>query len=139
MGAGIYPNLVNKGPIVMVSINYRLGPFGFFSTRQMTAPGNWAISDWIEALNWVQRYISFFGGDPNRVTIGGQSSGAEAVSTLTLTPLAKSMSRSNSNSNMDILQTFSNSQFTSLEVHLEQLSCHIPRKQDQPVSNYPLN
>ncbi|CAD44141.1 Carboxylic ester hydrolase [Caenorhabditis elegans] len=91
MGAGIYPNLVNKGPIVMVSINYRLGPFGFFSTRQMTAPGNWAISDWIEALNWVQRYISFFGGDPNRVTIGGQSSGAEAVSTLTLTPLAKNL------------------------------------------------
>ncbi|KAF1749299.1 hypothetical protein GCK72_025766 [Caenorhabditis remanei] len=91
MGAGIYPNLVYKGPIVMVSMNYRLGPFGFFSTRDAMAPGNWAISDWIEGLNWVQRYISFFGGDPTRVTIGGQSSGAEAVSTLTLTPLAKSL------------------------------------------------
>ncbi|CAI5454427.1 unnamed protein product [Caenorhabditis angaria] len=91
MGAGIYPNLVNKGNIILVTINYRLGPFGFFSTRETMAPGNWAISDWIEGLNWVQRYITFFGGDPSRVTIGGQSSGAEAVSILTLTSLAKGL------------------------------------------------
>ncbi|CAD6187279.1 unnamed protein product [Caenorhabditis auriculariae] len=88
MGAGMYPNLINPGKIVLVSINYRLGPFGFFSTRDSMASGNWAISDWVEALNWVQRYISFFGGDPKTVTIGGQSSGGEAVSALSLTPLA---------------------------------------------------
>uniref|UniRef100_A0A8R1DHY6 Carboxylic ester hydrolase n=1 Tax=Caenorhabditis japonica TaxID=281687 RepID=A0A8R1DHY6_CAEJA len=91
LGEGLFPNLVNKGNIVLVSINYRLGPFGFFTTRDAMAPGNWAVSDWIEALNWVQRYIVYFGGDPARVTIGGQSSGAEAVSVLTLTPLAKTL------------------------------------------------
>uniref|UniRef100_A0A8R1I1K0 Carboxylic ester hydrolase n=1 Tax=Caenorhabditis japonica TaxID=281687 RepID=A0A8R1I1K0_CAEJA len=91
MGAGVYPNLVNKGNIVLVTMNYRLGPFGFFSTRDGMARGNWAISDWIEGLNWVQRYIGYFGGDPSKVTIGGQSSGAEAVSVLTMTPLAKSL------------------------------------------------
>lgn len=91
MGAGIYPNLVYKGLMILVSFNYRLGPWGFFSTRDAMARGNWAISDWIQALNWVQAYIGFFGGDPRRVTIGGQSSGAEAVSVLTLSPAAKGL------------------------------------------------
>ena len=84
-GSGIYPNLVNRGPLVMVSINYRLGPFGrssaifsrissiwgFFTSREDTIPGNFAISDMIESLNWAKRYISFFGGDPGRITIDG--------------------------------------------------------------------
>ncbi|CAB3400822.1 unnamed protein product [Caenorhabditis bovis] len=91
MGGDIYPNLVNKGNIVMVTINYRLGPFGFFTTREAMAPGNFAVSDWLEALRWVQKYIRFFGGDPKRVTVGGQSSGAEAVSVLSLTPEAKGL------------------------------------------------
>ena len=86
---GIFPNLVNRGPIIMVSMNYRVGPFGFFTTRDSTASGNWATSDWIESLNWVNRYISFFGGDPKRITIGGQSAGAESVSAITMTPLSK--------------------------------------------------
>ncbi|CAL2040581.1 unnamed protein product [Caenorhabditis brenneri] len=91
MDQGIFPNLVNRGPIIMVSMNYRVGPFGFFTTRDSVAPGNWATSDWIEALNWVNRYISFFGGDPKRITIGGQSAGAESVSAITLTPFSKSL------------------------------------------------
>ncbi|CAI5454428.1 unnamed protein product [Caenorhabditis angaria] len=91
IGDGVLPNLVEKGNIIVASINYRLGPFGFFTTRESTAPGNWAISDWIEGLNWIQRYIEFFGGDATRVTIGGQSSGAEAVSILSLTDQANGL------------------------------------------------
>ncbi|PAV73602.1 hypothetical protein WR25_00782 [Diploscapter pachys] len=90
-GPGIYSNLVNRGPLVMVSINYRLGPFGFFTSREDTIPGNFAISDMIESLNWAKRYISFFGGDPSRITICGQSSGGESISTLTLSPAARGL------------------------------------------------
>ncbi|CAI4229962.1 unnamed protein product [Auanema sp. JU1783] len=90
VGPGIYPTLVDKG-LILVTFNYRLGPFGFFSTRDTIAPGNFAISDCIEALKWVQRYISNFGGDPKRVTVGGHSSGAEAVSFLSLTNAAKGL------------------------------------------------
>uniref|UniRef100_A0A914V565 Carboxylic ester hydrolase n=1 Tax=Plectus sambesii TaxID=2011161 RepID=A0A914V565_9BILA len=49
------------------------------------------ILDQIEALNWVKRYVSYFGGDPNAVTIDGQSAGAESISFLTLSPLTKGL------------------------------------------------
>uniref|UniRef100_A0A914V394 Carboxylic ester hydrolase n=1 Tax=Plectus sambesii TaxID=2011161 RepID=A0A914V394_9BILA len=87
---GALSNLVNRGMIV-VSINYRLGPFGFYSTRDSTIPGNMALLDMIEALNWVKRYISYFGGDPDQITVAGESSGAEGVSLLTLSPLSRGM------------------------------------------------
>lgn len=64
---------------------------GFFSSRDATVPGNMAVLDWIEALNWVRRYIRYFGGDPNRITIAGHSAGSEAVSFLTLSPLSRSL------------------------------------------------
>ncbi|PAV82753.1 hypothetical protein WR25_24708 isoform C [Diploscapter pachys] len=50
----------------------------FFTSKDDTIPGNYAISDMTEALQWTKRYIKFFGGDPNRITICGQSSGAES-------------------------------------------------------------
>ncbi|PAV86585.1 hypothetical protein WR25_12987 [Diploscapter pachys] len=90
-GEDLFKGFINKGPLVFVTINYRLGPMGFFTTRDPSAPGNLAISDWVEGLNWIHRYIKFFGGNANRLTIGGQSSGGEAVSTLSLTPVAKGL------------------------------------------------
>lgn len=56
MADGIYDNLVNRGPMLLVSIAYRLGAFGFFTTRDPAAPGNFAMSDWIVGLQWVQRF-----------------------------------------------------------------------------------
>jgi carboxylesterase type B len=77
--------------VVLVTINYRLGPFGFLSTGDAAAPGNAAIWDQIEALKWVQKNIRYFGGDPNRVTIFGESAGGFAVGALVVTNKAKGL------------------------------------------------
>ena len=64
--------------VVVVSLNYRLGPFGFLAHPALTAEsahhssGNYGLLDQIEALKWVQRNISKFGGDPGKVTIFGE-------------------------------------------------------------------
>ena len=83
--------------IVFVSINYRVGVFGFLAHPELTkesgygASGNYALLDMIAALKWVKENIAAFGGDPNQVTIAGQSAGAFAVSHLCATPLAKGL------------------------------------------------
>ena len=80
--------------LVVVTINYRLGVFGFFAYPELTAEsehhssGNYALLDQIAALQWVKRDIAGFGGDPNRVTIWGQSAGAFSVNDLLASPLA---------------------------------------------------
>ncbi|CAJ0585344.1 unnamed protein product, partial [Mesorhabditis spiculigera] len=90
-GESMYRNLINKGQLIIVSFNYRVGPLGFLTTRTKDAPGNGGISDAVEALNWVQRYIGFFGGDPRRVTVGGHSAGSEATSFVSLSPKASGL------------------------------------------------
>lgn len=85
-------NLARTG-LVVVTINYRVGIFGFFADPQLTAEsqhhssGNYGLLDQIAALQWVRRNIQGFGGDPSRVTIWGQSAGAMSVEALTLSPL----------------------------------------------------
>lgn len=80
------PNYLLEEDVVLVVAQYRLGPLGFLSTDTSDIPGNAAILDAILALRWVQSYIRNFGGDPNRVTIFGQSAGAGLVSLLILSP-----------------------------------------------------
>lgn len=88
-------NLAARG-IVVVTINYRLGLFGFLTTPELAAeaarehepPGNYGLQDMIAALQWVQRNIAAFGGDPDAITVGGQSAGAMAVHDLIVSPLA---------------------------------------------------
>ena len=86
-------NLAKTG-LVIVTINYRVGIFGFFASPQLSAEsphhtsGNYGLMDQIAALRWVRRNIRAFGGDPNRVTIWGQSAGAWSVEALTLSPRA---------------------------------------------------
>jgi para-nitrobenzyl esterase len=85
-----------KRGIVFVSINYRVGPFGFManpelSKEQNNASGNYGILDQIAALQWVQKNIAAFGGDPGRVTIAGQSAGSISVNALLASPLAKGL------------------------------------------------
>ena len=88
--------LAKKG-LVVVTINYRVGIFGFLAHPELTresghqASGNYALLDQIAALKWVQRNIAQFGGDPNNVTIDGQSAGGAAVHDLTASPLARGL------------------------------------------------
>ncbi|XP_076988596.1 carboxylesterase 5A [Tamandua tetradactyla] len=77
--------------VLVVTIQYRLGIFGFFSTGDQHAPGNWAFMDQLAALSWVQENIEFFGGDPDSVTIFGASAGAISVSSLVLSPMASGL------------------------------------------------
>ncbi|XP_030646661.1 carboxylesterase 3 isoform X2 [Chanos chanos] len=77
--------------IVVVVIQYRLGILGYLSTGDKHAQGNWGFLDQLAALKWVQENIESFGGDPNSVTIAGESAGAISASMLTLSPLAKGL------------------------------------------------
>lgn len=88
--------LARRG-VVLVSINYRLGALGFMAHPELSAEsphassGNYAILDQIAALKWVRDNISGFGGDPNNVTIFGESAGGTSVFALTATPLSKGL------------------------------------------------
>src|SRR5689334_10613350 len=88
--------LARKGAVI-VTINYRLGIFGFFAHPALSAEsghhasGNYALLDQIAALQWVQKNIAAFGGDPARVTIFGESAGSWAVNVLMASPLAKEL------------------------------------------------
>lgn len=75
--------------VVLVSINYRLGLFGFLNAEIEGASGNQGLKDQVLALKWVQKNIRAFGGDPDRVTIFGESAGAISVSHLTMSPMGK--------------------------------------------------
>ena len=83
--------------VVVVTIAYRLGPFGFLAHPELTAEsarkssGNYGLLDQIAALEWIQRNIAAFGGDRDRVTIAGQSAGAMSVSMLMASPRAKGL------------------------------------------------
>ena len=88
--------LAEKGAVV-VTFNYRLGAFGFLAHPGLAAEsphrasGNYGLLDQIAALQWVQRNISQFGGDPRRVTIFGESAGGTSVGVLMTSPLAKGL------------------------------------------------
>ncbi len=88
--------LAGKG-VVVVSMNYRLGIFGFYSHPELTkesehhASGNYGLMDQLEALRWVHKNIEAFGGDPNKVTIFGESAGSFAVSAQMASPLAQGL------------------------------------------------
>ncbi|KZT58011.1 alpha/beta-hydrolase [Calocera cornea HHB12733] len=80
--------LASRGDVVVITINYRLSTLGFFSLPDGKTNGSYGISDAVTALQWVQQYISAFGGDPARVTISGQSAGAASVRLLLGSPPA---------------------------------------------------
>ncbi|XP_072286091.1 bile salt-activated lipase-like [Pyxicephalus adspersus] len=78
--------LALRGNVIVVTFNYRLGPLGFLSTGDANAPGNYGLWDQHMAIAWVKRNIAAFGGNPNNITIFGESAGAASVSLQTLTP-----------------------------------------------------
>ncbi|KAM4553442.1 carboxylesterase 3 [Fundulus diaphanus] len=77
--------------VVTVIVQYRLGILGFLSTGDEHARGNWGLLDQLAALRWVQENIETFGGDPQSVTIAGESAGGISASILTLSPQAKGL------------------------------------------------
>ena len=82
--------------VVLVTINYRLGVFGFLATADLAkeangSSGNYGLLDMVAALHWVKDNIKSFGGDPNNVTIFGESAGSFAVSTLMASPMAQGL------------------------------------------------
>jgi hypothetical protein len=88
--------LARKG-LVLVSLNYRTGVFGFLAHRALAAEspqrsaGNYGILDVIEALRWIKRNIGAFGGDPNRVTVFGESAGASMLDMVLISPLSEGL------------------------------------------------
>lgn len=89
-------SMATKG-IVAVTVNYRLGPFGFMAHPELSkesshkASGNYGLLDQHAALKWVRQNIAAFGGDPNRVTIAGESAGSISVSAQMASPLSKNL------------------------------------------------
>ncbi len=100
-GSGSFPGTSGvqfaKHGVVLVSLNYRLGRFGFFAfpalrgERPEETKGNYAYMDQIAALEWVKRNIAAFGGDPNNVTIFGFSAGGVSVHSLLASPMARGL------------------------------------------------
>nr|CAI5868612.1 unnamed protein product [Callosobruchus analis] len=91
---------VNFGPyflmeeeVILVSFNYRVGPYGFLSTGDDFVSGNAGLKDQNLALKWVNQYISYFGGDPTKITIFGQSAGSASCAYHIMSPLSKGLFR----------------------------------------------
>lgn len=88
--------LIQHG-VLLVTVNYRLGVFGFFAHPELTAKserhasGNWGLMDQIAALRWVHDNVAAFGGDPNNVTVFGQSAGAQDTSLLMASSLTRGL------------------------------------------------
>uniref|UniRef100_A0A1B0GHN1 Carboxylic ester hydrolase n=1 Tax=Lutzomyia longipalpis TaxID=7200 RepID=A0A1B0GHN1_LUTLO len=83
------PDHIVDDNVVMVTINYRLGALGFLSTGDHHATGNYGLKDAVMALRWIRDNIANFGGDPDNVTIFGESAGGAAVHYLLLSPSAR--------------------------------------------------
>ncbi len=96
--AGGGPDWLSRyGRVVVVSISYRLGIFGYFALPALSressrhVSGNYGLLDQIAALRWVQRNIGAFGGDARRVTVFGESAGAQSVVSLLVSPLSRGL------------------------------------------------
>uniref|UniRef100_A0A6I8MXN7 Carboxylic ester hydrolase n=1 Tax=Ornithorhynchus anatinus TaxID=9258 RepID=A0A6I8MXN7_ORNAN len=83
--------IATRGNVIVVTFNYRVGPLGFLSTGDSNLPGNLGLKDQHMAIAWVKRNIAAFGGDPNKITIFGESAGGASVSLQTLSPYNKGL------------------------------------------------
>uniref|UniRef100_A0A3Q3SPY9 Carboxylic ester hydrolase n=1 Tax=Mastacembelus armatus TaxID=205130 RepID=A0A3Q3SPY9_9TELE len=95
LGNSLYDGkeLADRGDVIVVTVNYRVGTLGFLSTGDARLPGNYGLWDQHAAISWVHRNIEAFGGNPDNITIFGQSSGAASVSFQMLSPHSKGLFR----------------------------------------------
>ncbi|XP_041754185.1 bile salt-activated lipase-like [Coregonus clupeaformis] len=100
MGANFLDNylydgeeIANRGNVIVVTLGYRVGTLGFLSSGDASGPGNYGLWDQHAAIAWVNRNIRAFGGDPNNITVFGESAGAASVSFQTLSPHNKGLIR----------------------------------------------
>ncbi|XP_055477331.1 carboxylesterase 3 isoform X3 [Psammomys obesus] len=132
--------LAAYGDVVVVTVQYRLGVFGFLSTGDKHMPGNQGLLDVVAALRWVQGNIAPFGGDPNCVTIFGNSAGAMVVSFLVLSPMSaglfhRAISQSGVINNLmkemdvrPVAQSFASSMACSSESPAELVQCLLQKE-----------
>jgi carboxylesterase type B len=95
-GSGKNPNtdgtmLASRGDVVVVSVNYRVSTLGWLPFDDGVHNGNYGLGDIVTALEWVSKHIAYFGGDPSKVTIFGESAGAMLVRALLASPKAKGL------------------------------------------------
>lgn len=92
--SGLGPHFLVEHGVLVVTMNYRLGVLGHLCLDTDDVPGNADLKDQVQALRWVRENIESFGGDPAKVTLGGQSSGGVSASWLTTLPATKGLIRS---------------------------------------------
>lgn len=85
------PDYFLEHDVVLVSLNYRLAPFGYLSTLTDDMPGNVALSDIQKSLEWIQQYIRYFNGNPDQVTLLGQAGGATLIHALSISGKVKAL------------------------------------------------
>ncbi|GLD70156.1 bile salt-activated lipase-like protein [Lates japonicus] len=95
LGDSLYDGkeMADRGGVIVVTVNYRVGTLGFLSTGDARLPGNYGLWDQHAAISWVRRNIEAFGGNPDNMTIFGQSAGAASVSYQMLSPYNKGLFR----------------------------------------------
>ncbi|XP_013878248.1 bile salt-activated lipase isoform X1 [Austrofundulus limnaeus] len=95
LGDSLYDGkeMADRGGVIVVTVNYRVGTLGFLSTGDSRLPGNYGLWDQHAAISWVRRNIRGFGGNPDNLTIFGQSAGAASVSFQMLSPYSKGLFR----------------------------------------------
>jgi len=96
--------------VVMVTIQYRLGLFGYFSTGDSNAPGNLGLWDQKQALEWLKENVAAFGGNPKRITLWGQNAGAASVGALSISPLTRDLFRQSIEMSGSMVAGWANSQ-----------------------------
>lgn len=95
LGDSLYDGkeMADRGGVIVVTVNYRVGTLGFLSSGDQRLPGNYGLWDQHAAISWVRRNIAAFGGHPDNITVFGQSAGAASVSYQTLSPYNKGLFR----------------------------------------------
>ncbi|KAM8760686.1 bile salt-activated lipase-like [Acanthopagrus schlegelii] len=95
LGDSLYDGkeMADRGDVIIITVNYRVGTMGFLSSGDARLPGNYGLWDQHAAISWVRRNIRAFGGNPDNITIFGQSAGAASVSYQMLSPYSKGLFR----------------------------------------------
>lgn len=91
MGSEVSPHFLIDEDLILVTFNYRVGPFGFLSTNDDVVPGNMGLKDQSLALAWVSENVKYFGGDPQRITLTGVSAGGASVHYHYLSPTSQGL------------------------------------------------